>query len=113
MENLAMKKFLEIVKDRANEFFNGKDGKVSTPAPLEDERIIDIIQQALRKKQGVHVIFSNKSFTGDIVKYDQERRQLIVKNFKKSMSTIIRISEIQKISLVPNNIRIAQQKGEV
>ena len=24
MENLAMKKFLEIVKDRANEFFNGK-----------------------------------------------------------------------------------------
>ena len=45
-----MKKFLEIVKDRANEFFNGK---VSTPAPLEDERIIDIIQQALRKKQGV------------------------------------------------------------
>ena len=107
MENLAMKKFLEIVKDRANEFFNGK---VSTPAPLEDERIIE---QALRKKQGVHVIFSNKSFTGDIVKYDQERRQLIVKNFKKSMSTIIRISEIQKISLVPNNIRIAQQKGEV
>ena len=33
-----MKKFLEIVKDRANEFFNGK---VSTPAPLEDERIIE------------------------------------------------------------------------
>lgn len=110
MENLAMKKFLEIVKDRANEFFNGK---VSTPAPIEDERITEIIQQALRKKQGVHVIFSNKSFTGDIVKFDQERRQLIVKNFKKSMSTIIRISEIQKISLVPNNIRIAQQKGEV
>ena len=45
-----MKKFLEIVKDRANEFFNGK---VNTPAPLEDERIIDIIQQALRKKQGL------------------------------------------------------------
>ena len=105
-----MKKFLEIVKDRANEFFNGK---VSTPAPLEDERITEIIQQALRKKQGVHVIFSNKGFTGDIVKYDQDRQQLIVKNFKKSMSTIIRIAEIQKISLVPNNIRIAQQKREV
>lgn len=59
MENLAMKKFLEIVKDRANEFFNGK---VSTPAPLEDERIIDIIQQALRKKQGVHVIFQTRVY---------------------------------------------------
>ena len=28
MENLAMKKFLEIVKDRANEFFNGKFSKL-------------------------------------------------------------------------------------
>ena len=62
------------------------------------------------EKQGVHVIFQTRGFTGDIVKYDQERRQLIEKNFKKSISTIIRISEIQKISLVPNNIRIAQQK---
>ena len=42
-----MKKFLEIVKDRANEFFNGK---VSTPPPLENERIIEIIQQALRAR---------------------------------------------------------------
>ena len=58
----------------------------------------------------ISVIFQNKSFTGDIVKYDQERKQLIVKNFKKSMSTIIRISDIQKISLVPHTIRIAQQK---
>ena len=78
--------------------------------PLEDAKIIQIIELALRKKQGVHVIFQNKSFTGDIVKYDQERKQLIVKNFKKSMSTIIRISDIQKISLVPHTIRIAQQK---
>ncbi len=37
-------KILEIVKDRANEFFNGKS---QYPAPLEDERIIEIIQQAL------------------------------------------------------------------
>ncbi len=103
----------KISRSLKTEQMNFSMEKSVPPAPLEDERIIEIIQQALRKKQGVHVIFSNKSFTGDIVKYDQERRQLIVKNFKKSMSTIIRISEIQKISLVPNNIRIAQQKGEV
>ena len=69
-----------------------------------------LLNWPFEKKQGVHVIFQNKSFTGDIVKYDQERKQLIVKNFKKSMSTIIRISDIQKISLVPHTIRIAQQK---
>ena len=54
-----MKNFLEIVKDRANEFFNGK---VSTPAPLEDERIIDIIQQALRKKQGYMLFFQTRVY---------------------------------------------------
>ena len=69
MENYAMKRFLELLKDRANEFFNDK---TSLPAPLEDGKTIQIIELALRKKQGVHVIFQNKSFTGDIGKYDQE-----------------------------------------
>ena len=54
-----MKKFLEIVKDRANEFFNGK---VSTPAPLEDERIIDIIQQALQKNKGTCYFFKQEFY---------------------------------------------------
>ena len=74
MENYAMKRFLELLKDRANEFFNDK---TSLPAPLEDGKTIQIIELALRKKQGVHVIFQNKSFTGDIVKYDQERKRQI------------------------------------
>ena len=56
------------------------------------------------------LFFSNKSFTGDIVKYDQERRQLIVKNFKRVCPRLFQFLRIQKISLVPNNIRIAQQK---
>ena len=49
-----MKKFLEIVKDRANEFFNGK---VSTPAPLEDERIIDPFNKHCRKKTKGYMLF--------------------------------------------------------
>ena len=59
-------------------FFNGK---VNTPAPLEDERELLTSFNKHCEKTRVHVIFSNKSFTGDIVKYDQERRQLIVKKF--------------------------------
>ncbi len=35
MENYAMKRFLELLKDRANEFFNDK---TSQPAPLEDDK---------------------------------------------------------------------------
>ena len=49
-----MKKFLEIVKDRANEFFNGK---ISTPAPLEDERIIEIINKHCEKNKGYMLFF--------------------------------------------------------
>ncbi len=43
--------------------------------------------------------------------YDKERQQLIVKNFQKSMSTIIRISDIKRIRLVPNTIREAQKRN--
>ena len=78
--------------------------------PEDSGRILRTIELALRKQSGVHVIFLDKSFTGDIVKYDRERLQLIIKNFKKSMTTIIRVQDIKRISLVPNNIREAQKK---
>ncbi len=47
-----------------------------------------------KKTRGTY-LFSSKGFTGDIVKYDQERRQLIV-DFKKSMSTIIQFLRSEK-----------------
>ena len=106
-----MKKFLRTIFEHIREFV--EPSKKSPDIVLKTNQLLHTILQAQKEHEAVHVIYLDKSFTGDIVKYDQERRQLIVKNFKTSMSTIIRISEIQKISLVPNNIRIAQQKGEV
>ncbi|EGJ40277.1 hypothetical protein [Streptococcus sanguinis] len=107
MEILAMKKYLEMILQRANEFISGKKNE---QGPEDSGRILRTIELALRKQSGVHVIFLDKSFTGDIVKYDRERQQLIIKNFKKSMTTIIRVQDIKRISLVPNNIREAQKK---
>jgi len=104
-----MKDLLKQALQKVHDFVNGHEDSI----PEKSDPLIARLEEALAQKKAVHIIFAETSFTGDIVKYDQERRQLIVKNFKKSMSTIIRISEIQKISLVPNNIRIAQQKGEV
>lgn len=102
-----MKKYLKMILQKTNEFINDK----KTDKDAEDNsHILRTIELALRKNSGVHVIFQDKNFTGDIVKYDRDRQQLIVKNFKKSMTTIIRISDIQRISLVPNNIREAQKK---
>ncbi|WP_181877603.1 hypothetical protein [Streptococcus milleri] len=109
MENLAMKKFLEMILERTSEFINYK--KNTQEIEEDNANILQMIETALQKKSGVHVIFLDKSFTGDIVKYDKERQQLIIKNFQKSMSTIIRISDIKRIRLVPNTIREAQKRN--
>ena len=101
-----MKKFLKMLIDKTNEFLNDKKGPVVTET---SNQILDMIELALRKKSGIHVIFLDRSFTGDIIKYDQDRQQLIVKNFRKSMSIIIRIADIKRISLVPHTIKRAQE----
>ena len=103
-----MKKFLEMILERASEFINYK--KDTQEIEEDNANILQTIETALQKKSGVHVIFSDKSFTGDIVKYDKERQQLIVKNFSAA-STIIRISDIKRIRLVPNSIREAQKRN--
>ena len=107
MEILSMKKYLEMILQKTNEFINYKK---TDKEEDDNSHILQTIDLALRKNSGVHVIFLDKNFTGDIVKYDRDRQQLIVKNFKKSMTTIIRVPDIHRISLVPNNIREAQRK---
>ena len=95
------------VLDKIRDFLSGHDEQDYS----ENDSLISTIEQAIQKKTAVHVILAETSFTGDIVKYDKERQQLIVKNFQKSMSTIIRISDIKRIRLVPNTIREAQKRN--
>ena len=61
------------------------------------------------EKTAVHIIFSDTSFTGDIIKFDTDRQQIIVKNFAKNVTRIIRIPDIQKISFVPSTVQTAQK----
>lgn len=103
-----MKKFLSAIGRQITDFINSK--KVDENAVHLSENVLRNIDLAMRKKAGVHVIFADKSFTGDIVKYDKERGQLIVKNFRKSMSTIIRLVDIKRISIVPDEVRKSQQQ---
>lgn len=105
-----MKKFLSALQHQITDFMNGK--KVDEDKIRLSTDVLRNIDLAMRKKAGVHVIFSDKSFTGDIVKFDQDRGQLIVKNFQKSMSTIIRVADIKRISLVPNEVRQSQRLRE-
>ena len=102
-----MRQTFKLVLDKLHGFLNGNDDHPQ----IEDNSLTAMIEQAIQKKTAVHVILAETSFTGDIVKYDKERQQLIVKNFQKSMSTIIRISDIKRIRLVPNTIREAQKRN--
>ena len=104
-----MKKFLEAIIQGASEFL-GEKSPLKTKADLPP--ILAMIDTAMNKQSGVHVIFQDKSFTGDIVKYDSERNQLILKNFRRNVSTIIRIDDIKRIRLVPKTISEAQKKNE-
>ena len=105
-----MKKFAQLLIDKLNLFLGNTVQEPLSEEEADQREYIDMIELALYKKAAVHVIYSNqKSITGEIVKWDQDRQQLIVKNFSKNMSAIIRLRTIQKISLVPEGIRISQK----
>ncbi len=78
---LLFKKTLEKVQS----FLYGQD----EPTPIQNNSLATTIQQAIQKKTAVHIIFSETSFTGDIIKYDTERQQLIVKNFAKNITLLV------------------------
>ena len=84
-----MKKFAQLLVDKLNLFLGNRVQKPVEDEELDQQLVLDRIQLALYKKAAVHVIYSNqKSITGEIVKWDEGRRQLIVKNFG-SLSTVV------------------------
>ena len=71
-------KFQQVL-DKIHDFLNGHD----QPDPTESNSLTATIEEAIQKQTAVHLILSETSFTGDIIKYDQQRQQIIVKNFAK------------------------------
>ncbi|MGT2910567.1 hypothetical protein ACVR1I_02490 [Streptococcus cameli] len=106
-----MKKFAHLLKDQLNLFL----GNAAPPIQIEEEDnpygpLVEMIAHAQKTSSAVHVIYSKqKSITGEIVKWDEKREQLIVKNFAKNLTTIIRLKDIQRITLVPETITRSQK----
>ena len=97
-------KFQQVL-DKIHDFLNGHD----QPDHTESNSLTASIEEAIQKQTAVHLILSDTSFTGDIIKYDSDRQQIIAKNFAKNVSRIIRISDIQRIRFVPSTIQTAQK----
>ena len=97
-------KFQQVL-DKIHEFLNGHD----QPDQTESNSLTASIEEAIQRQTAVHLILSDTSFTGDIIKYDSDRQQIIAKNFAKNVSRIIRISDIQRIRFVPSTVQTAQK----
>ena len=93
------------VLDKIQDFLSGQDQRDYS----ENDSLISKIEQAIQKKTAVHVILAETSFTGDIVKYDSSRQQIIVKNFTRNVTRIIRIGDIKRIRFVPSTVEKAQK----
>ena len=93
------------VLDKIQDFLSGHDERDYS----ENDSLISKIEQAIQKKTAVHVILAETSFTGDIVKYDSSRQQIIVKNFTRNVTRIIRIGDIKRIRFVPSTVEKAQK----
>ena len=96
-------KFQQVL-DKIHDFLNGHEEPDQT-----DNSLTATIEEAIQKQTAVHLILSETSFTGDIIKYDQQRQQIIVKNFAKNVTRIIRISDIQRLRFVPSTVQTAQK----
>ena len=100
-----MRHKFQLVLDKIHDFLNGHE----EPEQTESNSLTATIEEAIQKQTAVHLILSETSFTGDIIKYDQQRQQIIVKNFAKNVTRIIRISDIQRLRFVPATVQTAQQ----
>ena len=100
-----MRQAFQLVLDKLHSFLNGNDDHPQ----IEDNSLTAMIEQAIQKKTAVHVILAETSFTGDILKHDAIRQQIIVKNFSKNVTRIIRISDIRRLRFVPSAVQQAQK----
>ncbi|MBZ2111480.1 hypothetical protein [Streptococcus infantis] len=101
-----MKDLFKHLQQKVQNFLNGR----AEPDHSKADSLTATIKEAVLKKTAVHIIFADTSFTGDIIKYDTDRQQIIVKNFAKNVSRIIRVSDIRRVTFVPSTIQTAQKR---
>jgi len=102
---MPMRYTFKQVLDKIQDFLSGHNEQDYS----ENDSLISTIEQAIQKKTAVHIILAETSFTGDIIKHDAIRQQIIVKNFSKNVTRIIRISDIKRLRFVPSTVQKAQK----
>lgn len=103
-----MKNLIKRLKRQAQAYIDFR-AQPAADINLKTHKIITTIKEAQEKQLALHAIYKDGSFTGDLVKYDPKNDKLILKNFQKNISTIITISDINRLTLVPPTVRKSQE----
>lgn len=99
-----MKKIMSPLIEYLRHFVSGRSQEKIQPASLKQELILATIKKALEGQATVHVIYADKDFTGKLIKFDTTKSQIILENFSGSITMIIHLREIKKISILPTTI---------
>ncbi|KXT78426.1 hypothetical protein [Streptococcus sp. DD13] len=106
-----MKKFFQPLLERLHNFLEGMvDPEEDIPGDdtIETEETLHQLEQAQKAGKAVHVIYGQKSFTGDIARLDSH--QVVLKDFSRSRTSIILLPDIKRVRPVPDAIKISQTK---
>lgn len=101
-----MKKFMSLLLEETKRFL----GQETTPIQQSEEKtdLVNQIELALYKQAAVHIICRDKSVTGKIASFDQDKERLIIHHLQYNMTSILSLKDIQRIRFLPNRL---QTKG--
>ncbi|MDQ0223267.1 hypothetical protein [Streptococcus moroccensis] len=100
MKKIFSKFFLML-----NHYINAIEHQIKGQEQGINPDILKTIRQALEAKMAVHVIYGNQHFTGTVIRFDQTKSQVVLENFKKSITLIIDLHEIKKIAVLPPRLQ--------
>ncbi|MGT2887612.1 hypothetical protein N1495_06730 [Streptococcus didelphis] len=95
-----MKRLTPLLKSLLYDFIEAKPHK-QQDISLQSNKLIASIDKAKKSKLPIHVISKDKSFTGQLLKYDKARGLVYLKTESKSLTLMIPLADIQKISFLP------------
>lgn len=106
-----MKKFIDLLLEEAQRFLGQLPSRKQEDR-THQEMVLNQIQLALYKKAAVHIISRDKQITGDISSFDPQQERLIIKDFHKNMVSLLYLRDIQKVKLLPDEVRQAQKRAK-
>ncbi|KXT75787.1 hypothetical protein [Streptococcus sp. DD12] len=105
-----MKKLLEHLKKDLKHYIDPSHTPPEEKARLK--RIDRQLTTALENQRPIHLITDKGALTGTITRYDSAKAQLVLRDFTQGPTHLIALSDIQKISFLPDSVIDSQEEAK-